>query len=250
MTTHCDHARLTMDCETFRTSFDREPFAFTHTLNELDLFAFDKLHTLAKKYQRDFYVAGGASAPGTEFYAVPRVEYKPHEAIERLDSGAYRVLLKRPEKYEPRFRELLNALFHQVVELRGGLGSEKIVRLESAILISSADTITPFHFDPEIGFFSQIEGEKTYHVYSPTVVTEAELEPFYLWGEIWRYATDPVSTFSLSGRAKDCINPKMRPIGLRPANPGPFRLPSCLKPTLRVREGACELLITICASSG
>jgi hypothetical protein len=173
-----------MDCETFRTSFDREPFAFTHTLNELDLFAFDKLHTLAKKYQRDFYVAGGASAPGTEFYAVPRVEYKPHEAIERLDSGAYRVLLKRPEKYEPRFRELLNALFHQVVELRGGLGSEKIVRLESAILISSADTITPFHFDPEIGFFSQIEGEKTYHVYSPTVVTEAELEPFYLWGEV------------------------------------------------------------------
>jgi hypothetical protein len=58
------------------------------------------------------------------------------------------------------------------------------VRLESAILISSAATITPFHFDPEIGFFSQIEGEKTYHVYSPTVVTEAELEPFYLWGEV------------------------------------------------------------------
>ncbi len=68
--------------------------------------------------------------------------------------------------------------------MRGGLGGEKVVRLQGSILISSASTTTPFHFDPEIGFFSQIEGEKTYHVYSPTVLTDAELERFYVRGSV------------------------------------------------------------------
>jgi hypothetical protein len=51
-------------------------------------------------------------------------------------------------------------------------------------LISSAATTTPIHFDPEIGFFSQIEGEKFYHVYSPASVTEPELERFYIRGAV------------------------------------------------------------------
>ena len=61
---------------------------------------------------------------------------------------------------------------------------EQVVRLQGSILISSAATTTPFHFDPEIGFFSQIEGEKIYHVYSPTVLSEAELERFYVRGNV------------------------------------------------------------------
>ncbi len=108
----------------------------------------------------------------------------PLEAIDRLDSGSFRVLLKRPENYDARFRKLLDTLFDQVVELRGGIGNQRVVRKESAILISSAATTTPFHFDPEINFFSQIEGEKIYHVYSPSSLTEAELERFYVRGAV------------------------------------------------------------------
>src|SRR5262249_10177785 len=83
-----------------------------------------------------------------------------------------------------RFRELLDTLFRQVVDLRGGLRRERVVRLESGILISSAATTTPFHFDPEINFFSQIEGEKIYHAYAPSVLTEPELERFYIRGVV------------------------------------------------------------------
>ncbi len=46
--------------------------------------------------------------------------------------------------------------------------------------MSSAAAITPFHFDPEVNFFAQIEGEKIYHVYAPDVVPEPELEHFYV----------------------------------------------------------------------
>jgi hypothetical protein len=180
-------ACLNIALQTFRASFDREPFGFTHNLNELDLFEPDSLRNLAEKYAKypfDYYVAGGAPSPGVEFYSVPQLGYSPEEGLDRLDSGGYRVLLKRPEKHDGRFRELLETLFRQIVDLRGGLGRERVVRLESGILISSAATTTPFHFDPEVNFFTQIEGEKIYHVFSPSCLAEAELERFYIRGVV------------------------------------------------------------------
>jgi hypothetical protein len=173
-----------LDPETFRQSFDREPFGFSHNLSGLDLFDFESLRSLAAKYSGGSFVAGGAPSPGTKFYAVPHGHSDPLVAMDRLETGSYRVLLKRPEDRDPRFRELLDMLFRQVVDSLGGLGSDRVVRLQGAILISSAATTTPFHFDPEIGFFSQIEGEKIYHVFSPTALKETELERFYLGGNV------------------------------------------------------------------
>jgi hypothetical protein len=82
-------------------------------------------------------------------------------------------------------------LFKQVAERLAGLAREDIARIEGGLLIRSSATTTPFHFDPEVGFFSQevgffcqIEGEKIYHLYSPSVVSEAELEAFYRSGRV------------------------------------------------------------------
>jgi hypothetical protein len=180
-------ARLNLDPEKFRQSFDREPFGFSHNLSELELFKFESLRSLAEKFSavpRDYFVAGSAATPGTDFDSVPYGQATPSQALENLEARSFRVLLKRPESHEPQFRELLDVLFRQIVELRGGLGNERVVRLESAILISSAATTTPIHFDPEIGFFSQIEGEKFYHVYPPASVAEPELESFYIRGAV------------------------------------------------------------------
>ena len=85
-------------------------------------------------------------------------------------------MLKRAENHDARFRDLIQTLFEQVLQTIGGLHGQKVVRLESGILISSAATITPFHYDPEIGCFSQIEGEKMYHVYPPAVISDKQLE--------------------------------------------------------------------------
>jgi hypothetical protein len=104
------------------------------------------------------------------------------EAMRRIDSSAVRVLLKRPENHDVRFRRLLDSLFEQVVALRGGLQGERVARLESAVFVTSASSITPCHFDPEIAFFAQIEGHKNYHVYSPASMSDVELENFYRRG--------------------------------------------------------------------
>jgi hypothetical protein len=194
--THSDRARpqsareltsahLNIERAEFERHFDREPFAFTHNLHALDAFGFDSLTALARKYAghpRDFFVSASAPAADSDFFSVPHGHHPLEEAMARLDSSAVRVLLKRPEDHDPRFRAILDRLFAQVLDLRGGLRGEKLVRLESAVFITSASATTPFHFDPEIAFFSQIEGEKIYHMYAPAVLGEPELEKFYLQG--------------------------------------------------------------------
>jgi hypothetical protein len=164
--------------------FNQTPYGFRHTLSDLDLFKFDALCALARKYDRDFFVSGGATSPNERFYSVRSGMYSPYEALARLGVESQRVLLKRPEQYETRYRDLMHALFEQIVRLRGGLGGERVVRLASSILISSAATTTPFHFDPEVTFFFQIAGEKSYHLYAPTVLSELELDRFYSMGVV------------------------------------------------------------------
>jgi len=187
MTGPAHSSLLHFDAEVFRSSFDRKPFGYTHDLHRLDLFSFDNLLKLAERYvptQPDWFVAGSAPTPGTEFYSVDHGYLKPHEAMMRLEQGAHRVLLKRLENHDSAFRDLMDLLFKQIIELNGGLHGQKVVRRESAVFISSGAAITPFHFAPEINFFAQIEGEKRYHVYAPVAVSEPELERFFVRGMV------------------------------------------------------------------
>ena len=176
---------LTIDQAVYKTSFNNTPFGFKHCLHQLPMFQPSALAELAKKYGEnpaDYYVSSSAPTPGTRFFDVKSKTSKPDEALAQLATGPTRVLLKRPENYDAGFRELLDKLFEKVIELRGGLNGEKVARLESAIFVSSASSTTPFHFDPEINHFFQIEGDKHYHVYRPSAVREDELEDFYVQG--------------------------------------------------------------------
>lgn len=176
---------LTVDQAVYKTAFNNTPFGFKHCLHQLSMFQPEALAELAKKYganPADYYVSNSAPTPGTRFFDVKAKTLKPDEALAQLATGPTRVLLKRPENYDAGFRELLDKLFEKVVELRGGLNGEKVERLESGIFVSSASSTTPFHFDPEINHFFQIEGDKHYHVYPPSAVREDELEDFYVQG--------------------------------------------------------------------
>jgi hypothetical protein len=178
---------LKLPTEGFAERFNRDSFGFGHNLHELGLFGFEKLLELGARYAqhpRDFFVSAAAPSAGTGFNSVRHSYCSVVEALQRLDREPTRVLLKRPENHDPQFRQLLQDLFDQIMHLRGGLRGERLTRLESALFITSAASITPFHFDPEIAFFMQVEGRKTYHVYAPASVSESELEQFYRRGEV------------------------------------------------------------------
>jgi hypothetical protein len=179
----CTHMRI--DGTELNAKFDGEPFGFSHNLSGLAMFREGALRDLAARFDAhpaDYFVAASAPRADSEFFGVPRGLCKPTEAMNRLQSSPIRVLLKRPENHDPAFRRLLDELFAQVMALRGGLRGERLVRLESSVFITSAASTTPCHFDPEIAFFSQIEGEKVYHVFSPSAMREPALEKFYLQG--------------------------------------------------------------------
>jgi hypothetical protein len=172
--------RIDIDPNDIRDAYDRVPFGFSHELHRLDVFALDSLSALAQDAStRDHFVASSAPRPDTDFYAVEHSRFTPSTALADLERGRHRILIKKPEEFDDRFRRLLDATYAQVAELRPDLRDAKLVRLESTVLISSAHAVTPFHFDPETTFFFHIEGEKIYHLYPPDCVAEPELERFY-----------------------------------------------------------------------
>ncbi len=178
------------DCATAQ-----QPFGFTHNLMNLDIFRFENLLTLAEKFgaaPNDYFVASGAPAAGAAFYSVARLPDSPRAAMERLSAEPVRILLKRPERHDARFAQLRDRIFAQVFQGADISRASGFTRLETAVFITSAATITPFHFDPEVGIFAQIEGQKNYHIYPPDCVTDQELERFFVRGvfDIGKLALD------------------------------------------------------------
>jgi hypothetical protein len=184
MTSIAPAPRLDLDDAVFAENYDRVPFGFSHNLHRLALFETESLRSLCEMYAtrpQDYFVACSASAAGAAFYSVAKTPLKPHEAFDQLTAGSYKILLKRLERHHQGFRDLLVTLFNQVKEhMRLHNLSDEVLRLESSIFISAPQATTPFHFDPEVNFFSQIEGEKIYHLYEPSVLAEDEVEPLYV----------------------------------------------------------------------
>src|ERR1700733_15208373 len=165
-----DNAHLDIDPRSYETSYNKTPFGFRHNLHQLDIFQFDSILELLDRFNgasNDYYVAGSAAAAGSAFFEAPHIKLKPAEAVKQLDARPTRILLKRLENHDDRFRKLAEVLIKQLRDIPGGLGSLPILRMQSSLFITSAASTTPLHFDPEVGFFTQIEGGKTYHVYTP-----------------------------------------------------------------------------------
>jgi hypothetical protein len=182
--TSASAARLDLDDALFNENYNRIPFGFNHNLHGLALFDGETLRSLCERYAahpEDYFVSRSAPTADAVFYSVPKTPLKPHEAFDQLTAGSYKILLKRLERHHDGFHDLLNALFAQVKgQLQRNRFPEHTVRLESSIFISAPQATTPFHFDPEVNFFSQIEGEKIYHIYEPRVLAEDEVEPLYV----------------------------------------------------------------------
>jgi hypothetical protein len=175
-------ARLLIDPQSYHANYNRTPFGFNHNLHELELFQEDSLKALVERYSNagsGYFVAGSAADPGREFFDVPSIPLSPKHALEQLNERPTRILLKRLEQYDERFQVLLDRLIADLRALPGGLGDRPIRRIQSSLFISSASATTPLHFDPEVAFFTQIEGDKTYHVYPPDDISEEQLENFY-----------------------------------------------------------------------
>ncbi|MET0547017.1 MAG: cupin-like domain-containing protein [Caulobacterales bacterium] len=166
-------------------AFDKAAFGIEHQLAKLDLFSDDYITRLADLYTaegRDYFVSTPAPSASTSFFDVAHGMCTPKEALVRLPKQPVRILLKLLENHDEGFRALRDSLLEEIRTMCGIEGP--VFRARAALFISSARAITPVHFDPEVNFFLQVEGEKQFHTYSPSVVPAPELERFYARGEV------------------------------------------------------------------
>jgi hypothetical protein len=116
--------RIEIDPQPYSANYNRVPFGFTHNLHHLDIFQFDAICDLAAKYETasdsDYFVAGSAISADSAFFAAEHIKLRPRAAIEHLDDKPTRILLKRPENHDPKFRELLETIVEQLRTLPGG----------------------------------------------------------------------------------------------------------------------------------
>ena len=189
------HKHLEIDsCD--RDLLHCEPFSVGHDLAGDPLFDLQSLVDLAKVVRPgDYFISTSAPSEDSEFYGGPAPsDLQPVDVMRQLPNCPYKILLKRPEKYVRGFRDLLEELlleFRDVSCHRAG----DVLRAESSIFVTGYHAITPCHFDPETSFLLQVHGDKIYHVFSPSMVSDTERERHYSRGyvDVGRVSLPPKS---------------------------------------------------------
>jgi hypothetical protein len=169
---------LELESDTFRAQFPRRPFLVRHHLADHPLFAISRLLELSKALPESCVEYNEGNIPVNMGYqASPRTGLSVEETIRRIREAHSWMVLKYVEK-DPDYRALLDECLDQVRDL-----SEPLVpgmrQREGFIFLSSPNSTTPLHVDPEHNFLLQIQGRKFVSQFDPqdtAVITEADIE--------------------------------------------------------------------------
>lgn len=168
----------------FQTLFNRRPFKIGHNLVGHPLFELPRLVELSKQLpeSRVEYSLGKVPVDHGAKEA-PKTGLSPEETIRQIEECQSWMVLKNVEMV-PEYRELLDACLNQV-----GLYSEKVAPgmylREGFIFVTSPESVTPYHTDPENNFLLQIRGPKYVHMWDPddrVVAPEECLENLFSGG--------------------------------------------------------------------
>ena len=150
--------------ERFAALYPATSGKLTHALTDHPLTTLDALATLAEALPGDSVEWNPGALPiGIDPADVPRGTLSVSDTIRRIDTSASWVVLKRIEQvpaYAALLREALGELESIVTPRTGAMH-----QLEAFVFISSPESVTPFHFDPEHNILLQLRGTKTMTVF-------------------------------------------------------------------------------------
>ncbi|AUW57733.1 transcriptional regulator [Sphingobium sp. SCG-1] len=102
------------------------------------------------------------------------------ETVRTIDTNGSWVVMKNVE-CDPEYAAMLDAALAELAPMVARKTGRMLHR-EAFIFLSSPDSVTPFHMDPEHNILLQIEGEKTMTVFpagDPTLVPPQQSEGFH-----------------------------------------------------------------------
>ncbi|WP_338466555.1 cupin-like domain-containing protein [Novosphingobium sp. ZN18A2] len=157
---------------------------FSHLLAGHPLLTTDALADAATRMNpRHVEVRAAKNRNGEEFAFAAPAGCGPHDTIRAIGEAGRWVMLRFVEQL-PEYRALLSDTLAEIAPvIRQSTGEP--VRLQGFIFVSSPDTLTPFHFDPEYNILMQISGRKYFTVYSPgpPYLTDEKQERFHRDGD-------------------------------------------------------------------
>lgn len=163
-------------------------FKVTHTLNSSSLFDLDRLTTLAKSLskQQVEYSSSDVSL-NQDPDKIPQTELNIEETIKQIKNCQSWMVLKNVES-DPDYKAVLDQCLD---EIYANLVDDKVhlSQREAFIFISSPNSTTPYHFDPEHNFLLQIHGKKSFALFpsdNREVIKEESLEGRYYRPETHR----------------------------------------------------------------
>jgi mannose-6-phosphate isomerase-like protein (cupin superfamily) len=177
----------------FASAYPGKPVGVQHLLHGHPLFALDALADLAARLPASHVEhSRGDLAIDQDPDGVTREALPVDEIVRTIaDNGCWMVLKKVDE--DPDYAELIDACLAEidpVVRPRTGAN----MRREAFIFLSSPNSVTPYHMDPEHNILFQVAGFKTMRVFSAdrfTLVTQEHQEAFHRAGGHRNMRFDP-----------------------------------------------------------
>jgi mannose-6-phosphate isomerase-like protein (cupin superfamily) len=143
----------------FAASYPEVPHILAHTLHRHPLLEREALATLAEALPPCSVEYNAADQPiGVDGKPAP-IGLPIGETIRRIESSASWAVLKNVESHAPYaalLAELLAELAPQIERKTG-----RMLKTQAFVFISSPNSMTPYHFDPEHNVLLQVRGSKT-----------------------------------------------------------------------------------------
>ena len=152
------------DIPAFAALYPETPGTLRHTMAGHPMFTLDALVALAGRMQaKDVEYNRGALPVGIDFADVPGNGLSIADTIRGIEQNGSWMVLKFVEQ-DAAYRDLLAETLAEIdAPIRAKTGA--MLKQEAFIFISSPNSVTPLHFDPEHNILLQLRGTKTMTVF-------------------------------------------------------------------------------------
>lgn len=165
----------------FSECFNRHAFTIEHHLTDHPLLDLNRLVELAASLPASSVEYNAGDLPVTQDpNSTPKNGLSIVETVRRIEECRSWMVLKNVEQ-QAEYRELLHACLDQVGEITETV-APGMCQQQGFIFISSPNSVTPFHIDPENNFLLQIRGKKRVQMFNREdrqVITEKQIEGFF-----------------------------------------------------------------------
>ncbi|MFV0445591.1 MAG: cupin-like domain-containing protein [Planctomycetaceae bacterium] len=172
---------LDINAAEFASHFSREPFLIGHRLCSHPLFEVERLLALAQRMPaRCIEYNAGELPVSIEHAQTPMNGLSAEETIRRIAECKSWIVLKYVEQ-DPEYGALLQECLREVRPHSEPI-APGMCAAQAFVFLTSPNSVTPYHIDPEHNFLLQIRGSKTIHLYDGrdrNLLSEEHLEDFY-----------------------------------------------------------------------